>query len=274
MTNKTTKICCTLALLASVAATPAFSQAKNFEGPSIAIGGTAISTQTNTKISDGDVSYGSADFGKAQNLIPSIDLSYSSAISNKFLLGFGVRYDLAKNKSGTSNADVTTNGVINGSELATEDSTTYFLSDIRNVESFDISYKDHYALYVMPTYLVNNSTGIFAKLGYHKQKGSLNYKNDQTVSASDPALFTKLSDATGDSSPSYVSDIYTASGSKNFEGWGYGLGLKTLLTDNLFLQLEAEFIDYKSKSVSGTDGNVYSFKPESLAGTISIGYKF
>ena len=39
MTNKTTKICCTLALLASVAATPAFSQAKNFAGPSLAIGG-------------------------------------------------------------------------------------------------------------------------------------------------------------------------------------------------------------------------------------------
>jgi opacity protein-like surface antigen len=272
MTNKTTKICCTLALLASVATTPALSQTKNFAGPSIAIGGTAISTQTNTKVSD-ELNSTSADFGKAQNLIPSIDLSYSAAISNKFLLGFGVRYDLAKNKSGTVNSDFTTNDVINGSEDNDSD-TTYFLSDIRNIESYNISYKDHYAAYIMPTYLVNNSTGVFAKLGYHKQKGSLNYLNTQTVNASNPSVVEAAEDPTGTTPARYVSGEFTASGSKNFEGWGYGLGLKTLLTDNLFLQIEAEFIDYKSKSITGTDDLVYNFKPESLAGTISVGYKF
>ena len=275
MTKKTTTICCTLTLLATTATTPALSQIQKFQGPSIAIGGTAISTQTNVNATDSDANYVTANFGKAQNLIPSIDLSYAASVSDKFLLGFGVRYDLGKNKSGTVNSDITTSDVYNGKTDGGdgEDLTTN-LDDIRNVETYNISYKDHYALYVMPTYLVNNSTGIFAKFGYHKQKGSLNYKNIQTVSEGSTIVEEGLGTGESGVDALYENATYTASGSKNFEGWGYGLGLKTLLTDNLFLQVEAEFIDYKSKSVTGTDDIVYKFKPESLSGTISIGYKF
>jgi len=273
MTNKTTKICCTLALLASVAATPALSQIKNFEGVSLSIGGTAISTQTNVNASNSEANYGSSDFGKAKNFIPSIDLSYSAALSDKFLLGLGARYDLAKNKSGTLQADVTTADVITREvDSFLDEDTTYFVNDIRNVESYNITYKDHHSLYVMPTYLVNNSTGIFAKVGYHKQKGSLNYKNVQTFdNGRELSMPYSGENATR---TFYEEDTYTAGGSKNFKGWGYGLGLKTLLTNNLFLQVEAEYIDYKSQSVTGTDDIVYKFKPESLSGTISIGYKF
>ncbi len=275
MTNKTTKICCTLALLASVAATPALSQIKNFEGVSLSIGGTAISTQTNVNASDSDANYGSSDFGKVKNFIPSIDLSYSAALSDKFLLGFGARYDLAKNKSGTLQADVTTADVVTSQSSDDSDNlTTYTLNDIRNVESYNINYKDHSAIYAMPMYLVNNSTGIFAKVGYHQQKGSLNYSNVQTLD--NAVTTTRAYTGVGDIAEQtyYEADTYTASGSKKFKGWGYGLGLKTLLTNNLFLQVEAEYIDYKSQSVTGTDDIVYKFKPESLAGTISIGYKF
>ena len=79
MTNKTTTICCTLALLASVAATPAFSQAKNFAGPSIAIGG-GYSSQTYKGKFDGidadDIPFSfSMDNGK-NDFTSLIDLSY------------------------------------------------------------------------------------------------------------------------------------------------------------------------------------------------------
>jgi opacity protein-like surface antigen len=276
MTKKTTTICCAVALLATTAANPALSQIKNFEGVSLSIGGTAISTQTNTNISDSDANYGSADFGKAKNFIPSIDLSYSAALSDKFLLGFGGRYDLAKNKSGNLSSDLTTSDVLNGAVEggADDEDLIYTLSDIRNIESYNISYKDHASLYVMPTYLVNNSTGIFAKVGYHQQKGSLNYKNTQTVTDTENTVSELGAGGEGDVPTEYFSDTFTASGSRNFKGWGYGVGLKTLLTNNLFLQVEAEYIDYKSQSVTGTDDLVYKFKPESLSGTISIGYKF
>lgn len=266
MTKKTTTICCALALLATTAATPALSQSKNFAGPSIAIGGTAIGTQTTYKITDTDANSASIGLGKSQNLVPSIDLSYSAPVSNNFLLGFGVRYDLGKNKGGTTSADITTTNIFNGVDNNSED----VIADIRNVETLNLSYKDHYAAYIMPTYLVNNSTGVFAKFGYHKQKGTLSYRNTQT------ATNTFLTDgsALADEDANYISETYTASGSKNFDAWGYGLGVKTLLTDNLYLQLDAEFIDYKSKSVVGSDGSTHSFKPESLAASISVGYKF
>ena len=274
MTNKTTTICCAVALLATTAATPALSQIKNFEGVSLSIGGTAISTQTNVNISDSDVNSGTSDFGKVKNFIPSIDLSYSAALSDKFLLGFGGRYDLAKNKSGNLSADITTSNVLNGAtSVNSDEDLEYTLSDIRNIESYNITYKDHASLYVMPTYLVNNSTGIFAKVGYHQQKGSLNYKNTQTVTDTGNTVID-LGAGGVDVPTEYFSDTFTASGSRNFKGWGYGVGLKTLLTNNLFLQVEAEYIDYKSQSVTGTDDLVYKFKPESLSGTISIGYKF
>jgi opacity protein-like surface antigen len=275
MTNKITTICCAVALLATTAATPALSQTKNFEGVSLSIGGTAISTQTNVNASESGANYGSSDFGKAKNFIPSIDLSYSAALSDKFLLGFGARYDLAKNKSGTLQADVTTADVVT-SEVSVNSTnlTTYTLNDIRNVESYNINYKDHSALYVMPMYLVNNATGIFGKVGYHQQKGSLNYNNVQTLDNERFADAPWTTNADVAEQIYYQADTYTASGSKNFKGWGYGLGLKTLLTNNLFLQVEAEYIDYKSQSVTGTDDIVYKFKPESLAGTISIGFKF
>ena len=275
MTNKTTTIFCAVALLATTATTPALSQTKNFEGVSLSIGGTAISTQTNVNASDSDDNLGSSDFGKAKNFIPSIDLSYTAALSDKFLLGFGARYDLAKNKSGTLQADVTTADVVTSEESVNSTNlTTYTLNDIRNVESYNINYKDHSALYVMPMYLVNNSTGIFGKVGYHQQKGSLNYNNVQTLDNERSATAPWTTNADVAEQIYYQTATYTASGSKNFKGWGYGLGLKTLLTNNLFLQVEAEYIDYKSQSVTGTDDIVYKFKPESLAGTISIGYKF
>ena len=278
MTKKTTTICCAVALLATTAATPTLSQIKNFEGVSLSIGGTAISTQTNVNASDSDANYGSSDFGKAKNFIPSIDLSYSAALSDKFLLGFGAKYDLAKNKSGTLSADVTTPDVLVTTQNITVDedatNTQYTLNDIRNVESYNITYKDHHSLYIMPTYLVNNSTGIFAKVGYHKQKGSLNYKNTQTLDNTNNIVEANSGSAVETVGPLYEDDTFAASGSRNFKGWGYGVGLKTLLTNNLFLQVEAEYIDYKSQSVTGTDDIVYKFKPESLSGTISIGYRF
>ena len=103
----------------------------------------------------------------------------------------------------------------------------------------------------------------------------INYKNIQTLAFSREITEIDLTaNSANNFGPLYADATYTASGSRNFKGWGYGLGLKTLLTNNFYLQVEAEYIDYKSQSVTGTDDIVYKFKPESLSGTISIGYKF
>jgi opacity protein-like surface antigen len=262
-------------LLVLPLASPALAEEKNFEGLSLSIGGNAISTKTNGRAKNSDA-FITSDFGKAKNLIPSIDISYSATLFSKFLLGFGGRYDLAKHKSGDLSADTTTSSVLNRIEInvgAGEDETRFTRNDIRNLESYNITYKDHNSLYVMPTYLVNDSTGIFAKAGYHQQKSTLNYKNIQTLSNTN---VTTQDEEVGDSNlgPLYANNTFTTNGSRNIKGWGYGLGLKKLLTNNLFLQFEVEYVDYKSQSVVGTDGTIYKFEPESLSGTINIGYKF
>jgi len=264
-------------LLVFPLASPALAEEKKFEGLSLSIGGNAISTKTNGRAKNSDA-FITSDFGKAENLIPSIDISYSATLFSKFLLGFGGRYDLAKHKSGDLSADTTTSSVLNRREIGVtvgEDATNtrFTRNDIRNLESYNITYKDHNSLYVMPTYLVNDSTGIFAKAGYHQQKSTLNYKNIQTLSNT---TITTQDTVEGDSNlnPLYANNTFTTNGSRNIKGWGYGLGLKKLLTNNLFLQFEVEYVDYKSQSVVGTDGTIYKFEPESLSGTINIGYKF
>jgi opacity protein-like surface antigen len=207
MTNKTTTICCAVALLATTAATPALSQSKNFAGPSIAIH--AGYTGTDTKITyDTD----GANFGE-NDVTYGIDLAYSCPVDNNFLISIGATYDLDKIKAGSA-------------------------SDSNNVK---LSLKDHYSFYIEPTYAFNNSTALFAKLGYHQAKGTLTV---DTLSASD-----------------------------DFKGWGYGFGIKTFLNNNLFVKAEASLVEYDKES-DGTGADYVGFKPETVSGLISIGYKF
>jgi hypothetical protein len=46
-------------------------------------------------------------------------------------------------------------------------------NDAVNTVSIKGKLKDHYSLYIQPTYLLNNSTGIFAKVSYNYAKNSI-----------------------------------------------------------------------------------------------------
>jgi opacity protein-like surface antigen len=209
MTKKITTICCAVALLATTAATPALSQSKNFAGPSIAVH--AGYTGTDTKITyDDEVG---ANFGE-NDITYGVDLAYSFPVDNNFLISFGATYDLDKIKAGSA-----TDG-----------------NDVK------LSLKDHYSLYIEPTYAFNNSTALFAKLGYHEAKG--------TVS------------------------VVGESESDDFKGWGYGFGIKTFLNNNVFVKAEASLIEYDKETRNAGTSDEVSFKPETVSGLISIGYKF
>jgi len=254
MTNKTTKICCTLALLASVAATPALSQAKNFEGPSISLGASAVGTNTDVNITTApDV--GTFNFGKNISAVPFVDVSYVFPGNGNFMFGLGARYDFAKNKSGgisdTSNLDNINTGI------DSEDADVF--DDITVTSDLNMSYKDHKSIYLMPMYLVNNSSALFAKLGYHETKGTLRFtQNIAGITAVDELVFEENT---------------TISGSKNFQGYGVGLGFRTVLSNNLYLQIEAEMVDYEKESVASGNTTI-SFKPKPLSASLSVGYKF
>ncbi len=231
MTNKTTKICCTLALLASVAATPAFSQAKNFAGPSIAISG-AFNSGDVKFATDNGTENASANFGKS-NIIPSVDLSYAIPVDNNFYISLGATYDLSKSTLGETKASLAD------------------AEDVLQDYSSKITIKDHYSLYVQPSYAFNNNSSIFAKVAYNFAKGSL------TETGTDYSPNTSFTT------------------SRNIEGWGYGFGVRSLLTNNIYVQAEAQMDDYDKESATWAQENItYGVDAKVVSGKISVGYKF
>jgi opacity protein-like surface antigen len=103
--------------------------------------------------------------------------------------------------------------------------------------------KDYYTLYIQPGYAINNTAAIYAKALYASAK-------------------LDVSGAT--------------STSKTLEGWGGGIGLKTFLDKNLFIQTELNYTEFDSVKVTGT-GNLagtVTAKPKIAGGTINIGYQF
>ena len=116
--------------------------------------------------------------------------------------------------------------------------------------------KSHYAMYVQPSYLISNTSAIFGKISYNKAKIE--------------------SAATGE----FGTDT-TEVQSKSTHGYGYGLGIKTLINSNFYIQVEAERVNYKSKSFDPDSSSVpggfqadYTLKPSTNSGKISVGYKF
>jgi opacity protein-like surface antigen len=116
----------------------------------------------------------------------------------------------------------------------------------------DFKAKDHQSIYIQPTYAFNNNFAGFVKLSHHRTKGEAKLSTDLELDAGDVAEGTTT---------------------EKFKGTGYGFGLKGLVSQNIYLQAEVNYIDYKSKG-GGSVADVVSFGPETVSGLISIGYKF
>jgi opacity protein-like surface antigen len=226
MTKKTTIICCAVALLATTVATPALSQSKNFSGPSIAIGAGYSSYNAEGSLEEiGSGITSKLESGKSDFKYLA-DLSYGFVANNNLVVSLGATYDF-------------------------NDSEATFISATDGLDTVSIKgkLKDHYSLYIQPTYLLNNSTGIFAKVSYNYAKNSITL-----AETTESVAF-----------------------SENLKGWGYGVGAKTFLNDNLYLQFEGSLVKYdkQSKSIVGElDDYTISAEPEVLSALISIGYKF
>jgi len=217
-----------IALMISLMAIPtfAFSQAKNFAGPSLAVTGGKISSTTKVNYNDGaggEAEAHVADIG-GNDIGFGLDLSYAFAIDNNFLIGLGFTYGLNDTDAGT-------------------------VASILKFKS-----EDQRSVYIQPTYVFNNSFAAFGKLGYHEMDGKVTLTQD---------LFLNNQDY----------GIAAGSLSRKFKGIGYGFGLKGLINQNAYIQAEVQYVDYDSEG-GGSANNVASFKPETVSGIISIGYKF
>jgi opacity protein-like surface antigen len=221
-----------------------FSQTTNFTGPSLALTTSYIDTTNDIKtlVNAFSANKTTSTTLKKDNLIPGVDLNYGFATGNNLVIGLGATYDFSKTKSGKKSSHV-----IFWDNNQNEDGTQTVGSEL----------KDHYSLYIQPTYVINKDSAMFAKIGRHFAKADLSF----------------LLETNGGGTQSN-------SGSQNIEGWGYGLGFKNFLSNNLFFQAEAGIVDYEKRNffenhtTFGTPTPRASIKPETMNATISFGYKF
>ena len=134
-------------------------------------------------------------------------------------------------------------GLVMGSIAVLNLGVTYNLGDLKGGlftsagNSFEMKGKDMYSFYIEPGVTLSNATLIYAKLAYLGVKGEI-----------------------------------TGSGitaSENFDGVGYGAGIRAKLDRNLFLQVEFAQSNFNSKTIQGA-----SLKPTASIGSIGIGYLF
>ena len=204
-----------IALLAS--STSLMAQTKSFEGASIGIFGGAIGAEADGNVT-GTATTGSGSLGKVTG-IAGVDLAYGFAGG---AVAIGATYVPMKAKFGTGSGNDSTSGTTITGEL-----------------------KDHYTIYIQPTYVVNKDAALFAKIAY----AHADIKTTNTTTAS--------------------SDV---------EGWGYGVGLKTFLTPNTFVQVEGTYTDYDSirgtKSNGGGGTTTVNADLKTVQALITLGYKF
>jgi len=217
-------------LLASTALTSllvtsnAFSQTTNFVGPSLAFTESFIGSSSENKAIVDEYLLLSNTPGKRNDFTPGVDFNYGFATSNNTVVGLGVTYDFKKVKTGG---------------LTFEDSALTFNNELKN----------HYSIYVQPTYVINKDSAMFAKVGRHFAKANFSSNYD-------------------------IGEDEFVTASKNVKGWGYGLGLKTFLTSNLFVQAEAGVVNYEDFNFTADETLNVSIKPKTTNATISVGYKF
>ena len=244
------KLLASTALAGLLATSNAFSQTTNFAGPSLALSGSYVggSSEFKTGNSFGIISGGdglNSKLGDQTNVIPGVDLNYGFAMGNNFVLGLGATYDFSKTKTG----GFTSNYLINS-----EDATF----------TIDSNLKNHYSLYIQPTYVINKDSAMFAKVGRHYAKSSVKSAGGFSY---------------GPYSVGLLGNDVTVS--EKIEGWGLGLGLKTFLTSNLFVQLEGGVVEYdkinlpfRLSEYSELDDNTGSHKIKTTNAMVSVGYKF
>lgn len=123
---------------------------------------------------------------------------------------------------------------------------TYIWPD--NVQRTRIRTTNHYALYVNPTYAIDNSLAVFGKLSYHSSNIDAKW--------------------------SCPTDYGCINDHMRLDGVGVGLGVKKMINQSIYVQLEGEYVDYANKNYSaGTDLWKYS-NNDSYSGTLSVGYHF
>ncbi len=187
-------------------------ESSNFNGLSVGINGQFKSTTAKVKAGD----YGIDGLGQ-QNFITNLQADYEFRIDNKFGLLVGATMDFNDNDLLNANGGIHTN-------------------KIRSVRATE---KNHYSLFVAPTYRLSSDTSGYLKLAYHNSK--IEHSNDFNYSQ----------------------------GTKSLHGYGVGIGTRSYLTNNIFANIEIQRIMYNDDSFF-----LSNLGTGSTVGSFGLGYSF
>lgn len=209
--NNINKLLLTTALVTcSFSAASAQVSNKNFVGPSVEVG-----IQFKNLDSSVDAEGTPAILNNDSNTLGRLAFNYGLPTSDKLVVTLGASYTAGKSKASTSGYLGTTNAV----------------------------YDNMYALYIAPTYVVNDTTAIFAKASYNSASARLSFTSDIV--------------------DSFVTDKNT------IDGFGYGVGITTFVSKDVFLKAELEKINYGNNDIDGS-----TLKSRETNATIAVGIKF
>lgn len=222
------KIAAAVICLTAFSAQPSFAHTSSFEGFFTGLG---VGVAGNTSFNSYNARIGEtaqyAEMGHV-NALSFVDAGYSTMIYQNWNIGAGAAYDFGHKRAGG----------------------TFAIDSAGNTYDNHTQLKNHYSLYLQPSYAFNNTSMAFLKFGYHTT--------------------TLINSELGQ----YLQTNYSYT--TKLKGLGYGLGLKTLITHHLYLQTEAQFIRYSDKIHVTSDSRYKSItnRVMSATGLISIGYQF
>lgn len=228
-----------IALLAS--STSLMAQSKNFTGASLglsisAIGAELSGSTTSSSGATSGTNNMNGSLGKVAE-IAAIDLSYAFAMGPNSVLAIGATYTPGKAKAGTGTYTDNNSG---GTCSAPAGACT-------NTNTLTVEVKDPYTIYIAPTYIVGNNAALYAKVGYSKADINTNLSTTNDTLTAKPA---------------------------DLEGWTYAIGSKTLLTNNVYVGVEASITDYDTITATRSSGVSVSADPKVAQATVTLGYKF
>ena len=226
--NKVLKISA-IALLASSTSLMA-----QMTGPSVAISLAKVMASTDGTATAGNNNNTTGTVDR-NFVIGSIDLDYAQKINNEWNMSYGINYIPGKGKIGdVSRADTN----LGAAGAASTEGTATAKGELTK----------HITLYIEPTYMINATSGVYAKLGY--VHADLDIKTTTVIA-----------------------DGGTLNQSVSVKGVQYGIGYKTAISKNVYAKIEGTLNDYKEISVT-ENANTYKANPEVRQATISIGYTF
>lgn len=210
-----------------------------FDGPFVQLGIGGSSTSTKLSGTDSDLN-GSSSQGSFNGLVAA---GWSQSIGSEgFNLGANIFYVIGNQNAGEKSSSYNISG-------------PGFTANIN--ENAQNKLQNTFGISVEPGWNFTDSTLGFVKLAWVNSRADGTYSGSFTCDA--PCT---LSGATSGST--------STSGTKTINGFGYGLGVKQLVTKNIYLGVDLMGVTYGSANI----GEGASAKASQFLGFASIGYKF